>query len=225
MYEGVCAALPHVECRLLHAQFYRKHRRDIEDYLLQDFERSEHDTVLIATQVVEVGLDISSDVLLTECAPAASLIQRAGRCARRAHSTGTVYVFQPLDWRGKLCPMGTRRAKMVRREICHKTWEALRSSGIQQVLRLARNRNSSTGRTRSRQQVVEGLDQKINTGSRTSRCMANRHEGYLSELIREQTGVPLYIHHDPQRRRQADREPWLPVVQRLKGGCTMRSRR
>jgi CRISPR-associated endonuclease/helicase Cas3 len=36
----------------------------------------------VATQVIEVGLDISCDCLLTELAPIDALIQRAGRCAR-----------------------------------------------------------------------------------------------------------------------------------------------
>ncbi len=214
LYEGVYSALPHVECRLLHARFYRKHRRDIEDYLLQEFERSEHDTVLIATQVVEVGLDISSDVLLTECAPAASLIQRAGRCARRAHSTGTVYVFQPLDAEGKVdyAPYGNKKGDDGQEEICQKTWEALGSSEFHgQVLRFGEEQeliNRAHGE--ADQQFVAGLDQKIDTRIEDiTRCMANRHEGYISGLIREQTGVPLYIHPDPNGDDKLTENPWL----------------
>ena len=37
---------------------------------------------IVATQVIEVGMDLSADLLLSEIAPAASLVQRAGRCAR-----------------------------------------------------------------------------------------------------------------------------------------------
>jgi CRISPR-associated endonuclease/helicase Cas3 len=38
--------------------------------------------VLVTTQVAEAGLNISAPVVLSELAPADSLIQRAGRCTR-----------------------------------------------------------------------------------------------------------------------------------------------
>lgn len=52
--------------------------------------------LLIATQVVEVGLDISCDTLLTELAPIDALVQRAGRCARWG-GVGDVHVFTCLQ--------------------------------------------------------------------------------------------------------------------------------
>lgn len=39
--------------------------------------------IVVSTQVVEAGIDIDSDVLVTEAAPWSSLIQRSGRCNRR----------------------------------------------------------------------------------------------------------------------------------------------
>lgn len=52
--------------------------------------------LLIATQVVEVSLDIDYDILLTECAPIDALIQRAGRVNRpRRTAPGRVVVFSP----------------------------------------------------------------------------------------------------------------------------------
>ncbi len=52
--------------------------------------------LLIATQVVEVSLDIDYDILLTECAPIDALIQRAGRVNRPRRTTpGRVVVFSP----------------------------------------------------------------------------------------------------------------------------------
>ena len=39
--------------------------------------------IIVATQVVEAGLDISAETLFTEAAPWASLVQRFGRCNRR----------------------------------------------------------------------------------------------------------------------------------------------
>src|SRR5690606_28250295 len=46
-----------IECRLLHSRFYRDDRRAIENFAVEQFkEKSERKVVLIATQVVEVGL-------------------------------------------------------------------------------------------------------------------------------------------------------------------------
>lgn len=63
---------------------------------------------VIATQVIEAGLDASADLLLTELAPASSLVQRAGRCARwprsggQAVTHGGVLVFRDPELRSVL---------------------------------------------------------------------------------------------------------------------------
>jgi CRISPR/Cas system-associated endonuclease/helicase Cas3 len=49
--------------------------------------------IVVATQIVEAGLDITSDILVTECAPIDSLIQRTGRCARFRHEKGYVKIL------------------------------------------------------------------------------------------------------------------------------------
>lgn len=69
---------------LAHSRFYEDDRDRKERQIVQAFgkEASSQPAILVATQVVEVGLDISCDLLLTELAPADALVQRAGRCAR-----------------------------------------------------------------------------------------------------------------------------------------------
>lgn len=47
--------------------------------------------ILVATQVVEAGLDLDSTLLLTEISPIDSLVQRLGRCARRRDGLAIVY--------------------------------------------------------------------------------------------------------------------------------------
>ena len=44
----------------------------------------EGDRIVIATQAVEAGVDVSARLLITELAPWSSLVQRIGRCNRRA---------------------------------------------------------------------------------------------------------------------------------------------
>jgi CRISPR/Cas system-associated endonuclease/helicase Cas3 len=57
--------------------------------------------ILIATQVVEAGVDLNFDIMVTECCPADRLVQRAGRVARHSYY-GDIWVFkadehQPYD--------------------------------------------------------------------------------------------------------------------------------
>lgn len=67
---------------LLHSRFLEEDRQAKERAVLELFGKKQGEGILIATQVVEVGMDISSSKLLTEISPIDSLIQRAGRVAR-----------------------------------------------------------------------------------------------------------------------------------------------
>jgi CRISPR-associated endonuclease/helicase Cas3 len=67
-----------------HSAFIMKTRADKERVLLDKDElgRPKDVDLVIATQAIEVSLDISFDLMYSECAPFDSLIQRAGRCNR-----------------------------------------------------------------------------------------------------------------------------------------------
>jgi CRISPR-associated endonuclease/helicase Cas3 len=78
---------------LLHSRFLPGDRKSKEEELLQLFgEESSERAILVSTQVIEVGLDISAESFHTEVAPASAVFQRAGRCARFG-GKGTVYVY------------------------------------------------------------------------------------------------------------------------------------
>jgi CRISPR-associated endonuclease/helicase Cas3 len=50
--------------------------------------------LVVSTQVVEVGIDISSNIFISEIAPAASLIQRLGRFLRyEDEKNGTILIW------------------------------------------------------------------------------------------------------------------------------------
>ncbi len=97
-----------VTVELLHSRFYTSDRDTKEDRIRQEFGEGRAATadspmILVATQVVEVGLNITCDALHTELAPAAAIIQRAGRCARFANESGDVFVYElPLNDKGEI---------------------------------------------------------------------------------------------------------------------------
>ena len=74
---------PSIEVMLLHSRFFKEDRHRKEEQLRSLFDRnSSGQAILVATQVIEAGLDISCEQLHTELCPMNALIQRSGRCAR-----------------------------------------------------------------------------------------------------------------------------------------------
>jgi CRISPR-associated endonuclease/helicase Cas3 len=63
---------------LLHSRFRGIEREQLLDTITTDPE----DRIVVATQVVEAGIDLNASVLITEAAPWPSVVQRAGRCNR-----------------------------------------------------------------------------------------------------------------------------------------------
>lgn len=80
-----------------HSRFILKDRKKIE-------ERLEQSRFVIATQVVEVSLDIDFDWLFTECAPPDAVAQRAGRVNRYRdrERDSRVLIYQPSPQSGKI---------------------------------------------------------------------------------------------------------------------------
>ncbi|MDR1999721.1 MAG: CRISPR-associated helicase Cas3' [Frankiaceae bacterium] len=70
-----------IDLVLLHSQFRPVDRKPMVGKLSEDCPPDGR--IVVATQVVEAGIDIDADVLVTELAPWSSVIQRSGRCNRR----------------------------------------------------------------------------------------------------------------------------------------------
>lgn len=64
---------------LIHARFRAVERADLSRRLRED---RGQDRIIVATQAIEAGVDISSKTLITELAPWASMVQRFGRSNR-----------------------------------------------------------------------------------------------------------------------------------------------
>jgi CRISPR-associated endonuclease/helicase Cas3 len=77
---------------LLHSRFLNEDRMRIEKNMKNSIRDKNAKTLIVTTQVCEVGLDISCDLLITELAPPDALVQRIGRCAREG-GQGEVWVY------------------------------------------------------------------------------------------------------------------------------------
>jgi CRISPR-associated endonuclease/helicase Cas3 len=92
-------ALRQTDLRLIHSRFRPAERAAWRAAFLNRAACSGSvDRIIVATQVVEAGVDISAGVLITDLAPWPSLVQRFGRCARWGGAAQVIVVdSRPKD--------------------------------------------------------------------------------------------------------------------------------
>ena len=85
------------DIRLAHSRFRPTERRAWRGgFLNREACGPETNRIIVSTQVVEAGVDISASLLVTELAPWPSLVQRFGRCARWGGSGHVIVAdFEP----------------------------------------------------------------------------------------------------------------------------------
>ncbi|WP_373730509.1 CRISPR-associated helicase Cas3' [Bacteroides heparinolyticus] len=86
---------PDVKSMLIHGRFKRGKRQSLEEQLKLDYNTMNGACIVVSTQVVEVSLDISFDLMITECAPIDALIQRFGRINRK-RTFDTIGQYKPI---------------------------------------------------------------------------------------------------------------------------------
>lgn len=109
LYNEIGEEYPDVDRMLIHSRFKRNDRARLETSLKADFNASKNSCIVVSTQVVEVSLDISFDVMITECAPIDAMIQRFGRINRKRtdETIGKykdIYVIQPPEDKSDALP-------------------------------------------------------------------------------------------------------------------------
>ncbi|MGC9443493.1 MAG: CRISPR-associated helicase Cas3' [Candidatus Methanospirareceae archaeon] len=110
VYETLIERLPQSEYSprivLHHSQFTYKDREEKERKILQSLKKEKlRPFILVATQVIEISLDISCDIMYTELAPGDALGQRGGRLNRKGRTwisngsehTMKVFMTEELD--------------------------------------------------------------------------------------------------------------------------------
>jgi CRISPR-associated endonuclease/helicase Cas3 len=127
LYRYLTEKYPHVEKMLVHSRFKRGVRSRLESDLRNIFNSSTEACIVVSTQVVEVSLDISFDLMVTECAPIDALIQRFGRINRkRSNETigkyKSIFVLAPPIEKTEALPYGL--------EVLQRTYEALPNGNL-----------------------------------------------------------------------------------------------
>lgn len=92
-FDALRTALPKQEIELVHSRFRPAERESWRDrFLCREACKPLSNRIIVATQVVEAGVDISAGCVVTDLAPWPNLVQRFGRCARYG-GTGTIVVI------------------------------------------------------------------------------------------------------------------------------------
>ncbi len=108
-YEVLAERYPEVNKMLIHSRFKRGERNRLERLLRNEMNNGSEACLVVSTQVVEVSLDISFDLMITECASLDALIQRFGRINRKRVSHlereyKPVYVIRPPEDKKEALP-------------------------------------------------------------------------------------------------------------------------
>jgi CRISPR-associated endonuclease/helicase Cas3 len=194
-----------IDLKLLHSRFTDADRKqqgeDLQSLLGKEQWKEgqyqgQKSVIVVATQVVEVGLDISAQIVHTELAPANSIVQRAGRCARFAKQHGRVIVYAlGNDEQGQ--PVSSLPYNMA---LCQNTWEALaRYDGQvvgftqEQELIDAVHTESDLDLLKRYEKHRYELQDLINTS-----LQQHKRQGTTDDLIRDVTQVQILIHNTPK---------------------------
>lgn len=95
IFEQMEELYPDVKKMMIHSRFKRCDRNNLEKELKEVYNTMSDACIVVSTQVVEVSLDISFDLMITDAAPIDALIQRFGRINRKR--TGeTIGQYKPV---------------------------------------------------------------------------------------------------------------------------------
>ena len=129
LFEELGLEFPMVEKMLIHSRFKRGDRKRLEIELKEVYNESSNACIVVSTQVVEVSLDISFDLMITDAAPLDALIQRFGRINRkrteetvRTKLRKPIYVLPP--------PTDEKAAKPYDLEIIQRSYAQLPNGAV-----------------------------------------------------------------------------------------------
>ena len=189
---------------LLHSRFLPEDRQRIEGETRRLFSKDGDPSgswIMVATQVIEVGLDITCQSLHTELAPANAVLQRAGRCARYPGEEGDVFVYaNSLDAEGETVDLTERVMpyKGQEDEIAHTLAEFQARNGDTLTFGDEQEIISAAHGPRD-QAIVQGLTATRELHRRRmNSVMDGQRSGEAGDLIRAVSSRLVVVHDDPQ---------------------------
>jgi CRISPR-associated endonuclease/helicase Cas3 len=122
LFRELSIEYPNIDKMLIHSRFKRGDRKQLETDLKDFYNESPNACIVVSTQVVEVSLDISFDLMITDAAPLDALIQRFGRINRK-RTDETIGHYKPIYVLPP--PEDEKIAKPYDLEIINKSYEEL----------------------------------------------------------------------------------------------------
>jgi len=189
---------------LLHSRFLPEDRQRIEGEIRRLFGKGDDGSgswIVVATQVVEVGLDITCQALHTELAPANAVLQRAGRCARYPGEEGDVFIYaetfdaegETVDLTENVMPYKDQKEEVActLAEFQDRNGDTLTFGDEQAIISAAHGPRD--------QAIVEGLvaTQEMHRRKMNS-VMDGQRSGEAGDLIRAVSSRLVVVHDDPQ---------------------------
>lgn len=167
----------------LHSRFFQKHRKVKEEKILEYFGRDsfKENIILITTQIIEVGLDISCDVMLTEVSPINSFLQRIGRSARWGKESHN-YVFH------------TEKEYVYDKEITAKTFDVLRQNNESEIDRNLAQKMISEVLTNFEESIFKLMkESNQSTWEKITQSWQTGNKGFARELIRDIHSINIVL--------------------------------
>lgn len=193
---------PNVRVILLHSRFFQQDRSEIEKSLAKEFgeDKQSHTPdpiILVATQVVEVGLNITCEALHTEIAPASSIIQRAGRCARFTGERGQVYIYEvPENDKGEpqYAPYKGQE------DVCERSWQEFLMHSGQKLDYTNELEIVDVAHHEFDQRLLETIKiQKPEQRKKIRDAWTSCDRNFGPDLIREIDNITVILHPDPSQ--------------------------
>lgn len=218
-------ARPATQIILLHSRFSDADRRDKQAALEAElgkpgWEGDQYrgrDLIVVATQVVEVGLDISARLLHSEAAPASSIVQRAGRCARFDAQRGTVHLYPPRPG-----PDGTISYRPYEEADCLASLEAFARYDGQLLGFPEEQQVIDAVHTAQDARLLDDFERQCGLiGQQIYRGWSEHSRSIASDLIRDVQQATLLIHDDPNA--AVTERPWEWQTFRIHPGSLERA--
>lgn len=169
----------------IHSRFFGSGRKTKEEMIRNLFGRgSKADAILVATQVIEVGIDISCNVMHTEISPINSFLQRIGRCARFEDEKGKIFIYMVENF----LPYDKELSKRTFDELQKISDRNLNYSGGQKIIDavLTEKELTELHKTKANQRPME-----------IRQVWMHPEKSWASELIREIDSVNVLLHNNP----------------------------